>query len=392
MNNIKIKSVGWKQTICGIMLVLCALLISSCGGGRPPKVENEGHDTTKRVESTKYDFYIENSGSMAGYFNGDSETKTIINEYYDRTEQELKGKDTITLNYVNTEIIPIHHSLKSTLATISKDCKATYTKIDEILELVLRNYSPEKVAIVVSDFCFTSDDGNFKTAQSGVTKIFRKHIKTYDEFSVLIRKYQVNFSGKYYPGGLVCKSNRPLYVWIMGSSKNIKNRFLNIDIKEGCNQLSLQCLSEVMPKIIKTKSQSARMVNHEDNSINVSEWRKERKEDCYKVCLQLNLLNILLSKEDLLQKNNYKLSNGYTIDSIQESNGQYNFLISTNKPSPGMINISYIKAHNPWISRSNFIGKGVPPAEQTLGIQYLIDGVFDAYTNKEIFSTKIILK
>ena len=48
--------------------------------------------------------YVENSGSMKGYFSGNSQIKDIIKDYYDRIDDSQSEGDTITLNFINTQI------------------------------------------------------------------------------------------------------------------------------------------------------------------------------------------------------------------------------------------------------------------------------------------------
>ena len=178
----------------------------------------------------------------------------------------------------------------------------------------------------------------------------------------------------------------------MGANNNLK-KFLNIDIKEQCKQLALQSKTIIVPEIIKGKSLTARSINNQDNSILVSEWKKERNEDCYKIHFQLDLSNIILSRNEILNRKNYSLSNNrYIIENIKPIDNKYEFTIQTGKPSPGIVELSYKKNLPDWIENSNYGGPGIPPTDQTLGIKYLINGVFDAYVGGEIFRTKITLK
>ena len=143
----------------------------------------------------------------------------------------------------------------------------------------------------------------------------------------------------------------------------------------------------------KGKSLTARSINNQDNSILVSEWKKERNEDCYKIHFQLDLSNIILSRNEILNRKNYSLSNNrYIIENIKPIDNKYEFTIQTGKPSPGIVELSYKKNLPDWIENSNYGGPGIPPTDQTLGIKYLINGVFDAYVGGEIFRTKITLK
>ena len=140
----------------------------------------------------------------------------------------------------------------------------------------------------------------------------------------------------------------------------------------------------------------ARMV--EDNSIIVKEWDKDRNREntTYSALLELNMENVILSKEEICNIAKYQITEGYSIESINNKKGDiYSFKISTGKPAPGKLSIAYLQQEMPeWVYKSNFIGKGIPADSATLGVKYLIEGVYDAYNNisDKVFETNIILK
>ena len=56
--------------------------------------------------------------------------------------------------------------------------------------------------------------------------------------------------------------------------------------------------------------------------------------------------------------------------------------MSTDKPAPGVVSIVYVQPELPeWVEKSNFTGTGIPKDSTTLGVKYLIGGVYDAYHN-----------
>lgn len=371
------------------LVALTAYLSSCCG--RPPK-----YQTTEEQEpqhSQIVNFYVENSGSMRGYFTGNSQIKDIIKEYYDRIHERQEERDTISLNFINTQIEVSSCSIKDFLLNCKDKCTASYTKIDDILTMAMEGINDSTSNIVVSDYCFTSNDSSFPMAQSGITEIFTKRLKTDKRLAVVIVKYMSDFNGKYYPGGIACNKPLPFYIWIFGNEKQVKKIF-NAPVKShNCGTLILQPCQNVMFNII---TQKARMVN--GNAIVVKEWKKERNRDTtkYSVTLELDLSKVILPKESICNTNNYSITESYTIESIEEKeNDVYSFNISTSKPSPGTVSIAYIQQEMPeWIEKSNYEGTGIPTDSTTLGVKYLIGGVYDAYQNmsNKLFETKITLK
>ncbi len=373
-------------------LVAMTLALSSCESCRRPVI-------TEVVEEQEPQYcqivniYVENSGSMKGYFSGNSRIKDIIKDYYDRIDDSQSDGDTITLNFINTQIENSPAEIKDYLMACQSKCSAAYSKIDDILQMAMDCINDSTVNIVISDYCFESDNSSFPMAMSGITSLFSKRLKTDTCLSVAIIKYMSDFNGKYYPGGIQVKKSMPFYLWIFGNEKQVK-RIVNVPITSpNYGMLILQPSQIIVPKII---SKKARMV--EDNSIIVSEWDKDRNRNAttYSTMIELNLSKIILTKEEICNTANYAITNGYRIESVEEKeNGIYCYRVSTNKPSPGVISIEYTQQNLPkWVEKSNFIGTGIPKDSTTLGVKYLIGGVYDAYHNlsDKVFETKITLE
>lgn len=366
---------------------------------------SEDSDSIFSPIPTTYNFYIENSGSMKGYFTGNSQIKNVIKEYYDRIDESLIEGDTISLNYINTHIENSPNGIKEYLVNSQSKCSASYTKIDDILAMAMEGLNDSIINIVISDYCFTSNNASFEMAQSGITDLFSKRLKDNADLSVAIIKYMSDFNGLYYPGGISNKKPLPFYLWIFGNEKQVK-RIVNLPIKsENCGTLVLLPFQSIMPVI---KAKKARMVD--GNSIIVKEWNKDRNrsvgllEGCsstensasYSVNIELDLSSIIISKEDICNKDKYRITDGYSINMITNiERDTYNFKITTGNPAPGKLSIAYLQQAMPkWIDKSNYTGTGVPKDSTTLGVKYLIEGAFDAYNNKTeaIFKTEIILK
>ena len=71
-----------------------------------------------------------------------------------------------------------------------------------MLEMMMNNVQENDVNILVSDYVFSTNQGNPQTASSDITKLFTNQLKTKD-FTVAMFKYMVNFKGKYYPRRII---------------------------------------------------------------------------------------------------------------------------------------------------------------------------------------------
>jgi len=390
-----------KKTIASISscLLFLTMIFAVWDCTRQPKQIKDNSFVENK--SKRINVYIENSGSMKGYFVGNSQIKDIIKDYYDRISEKQDNQDTITLNYINTGIENYEKDIKRYLANTQARCTASFTKIDDILSTAMKGCNDTTVNIVVSDFCFTSNDGSLAMAASGITSLFSEQMKSNSGLSIAIIKYMSDFKGKFFPGGIPCNKPLPFYIWIFGNATEVK-QIANLPIKnENCGKLLLQPKQFINYRII---SKKARMID--GDAIIVKEWDKNRgrgfscsrqeDSDEYVVNIEADLSSVILSEDEIVNNQNYKINDGYTIKSIKrDKEEKYVYTISTQKPSPGYILIDYSLDILPqWIDDSNYVGTGLPKDSTTLGIKDLITGVYDAYHNnsKEYFSIKITLK
>lgn len=389
-----------KSTFIVIIFILLVsqFVLAKCDGCSPGLDKKTFIQEEQEIpEYQTVNIFIESSGSMVGYFKGNTQIKEILKQYYDRISEDKSISDTVTLNFINQSVEEFQNDINSYLSVAANKCTASYTKLDEILSKVMADVNDSITNILVSDFCFTSDNGSFQTAESGITKIFTKSVAKNRNLSVSIYKYISDFKGKYYPGGIKCNQPRPFYIWIFGNKKQMK-KLTCLNIKNAnCGVLSLQSQTDVPFSI---NSNNVRMLD-EDGSVIVKEWDKDRNSVrgnvSYSLLIEADMSNIVLSNEELLNVSNYSLSKGYELVNIsQKSESLYCYNISTNKPSPGKICLSYgIPKFPEWVVRSNYEGSGIPSDSTTLGVRYLIEGVYDAFNNKisnKYFSIDIVLK
>jgi hypothetical protein len=153
---------------------------------------------------------------------------------------------------------------------------------------------------------------------------------------------------------------------------------------------------EIMPKF---NIPNSRMLDKKNNSIIVKYWDSVRNRDSkiYTLSFELCLSELAIDESCLIDTLNYNVSNGYSLKSIKRNSDKdtYEYQISTNHPSPGMVKINLVNIFPQWVSDSNYEDdKTAPDSGKTYGIKYLIEGVYDAYNyeNKNLFTVNINLK
>lgn len=333
--------------------------------------------TSIDLSPTRYDIFIENSGSVKGFFNGDTNAKTILQQFYYRLDQDLMEEDTITLNFINTSISSYNRGINDYLRDAYSRCNASLSKIDEILAMAIDNTMNEsgKVSLLMSDFCFESDETGFEGAQAHITNIFTKRLNNSD-IAIAIFKFNSHFKGKYFPGGINCDRELPFYIWAFGPSEKIKKivELPNIQKEE---VLVLQSGVKPQHRLI---TNNARMIGP-NGSVIVKKWRKKSKEE-YVLSFDYNISKIILPESSIADINNYTVTKGYEINTIKTNGSNCQMTISTDRRSVGELVISYDNDLPDWVNDSNYEGVGIPPEGQTLGIKYLIEGVYDAFRGK----------
>ena len=380
-----------------LLFSVVAIVAVSCDSPRKEK-SNEDEKTSSVIQvshsqsPTHYKFYLENSGSVRGFFKGTSDAKVVLTQLTDRLEENFIEGDTISYNYVSNKIIPYNKERDSFLKDAYNNCTAAYSELDKNLNMVLDNVDENSVGFLISDYCFESKNGNWLTAQSGITRLFTQRLNQNPDLTVAIVKYNVGFDGRYFPGNIKCKKLLPLYIWAFGTSENIK-RVVNLKVKND-GVFVLQSYRYLKSDVAKISGNKAAGRVYDNEAILVKHWKQERNRDFYSLQFNCNVDCLALSDELLKNSSNYNITNGYDIEEIVNKNGVYSMKIYTQRPAPGSIEIEYPYQLPLWVEESNFEGTGLPDDGTTLGFKYLVKGVFDAYNNKyeNYFSTSITLK
>ena len=391
------KSVMIRGSIIGLSCIYL-MICSSCKN--PRSGESKGEYNTKciekvEIEPTTYNFYVENSGSVKGYFKGNvNDAGNILKEFCDRIEENKGNGDTISLNYINNETIPQKSDINTWLNQIYTNCNSSYSDIDKVLEQILSGTNDNTVNIVLSDYCFESRFGNLDKAKSEITKIFTKGINKYNDLSIAIYKYEASFDGYYFPGKIKYKGKRPLYLWIFGPSRKVKD-VVNLPVTlENEAKMFLQPMETCATKVV---TNNARMTD-KGKDIIVKHWKEDRYENkLYKVDIKVDLSKVIISDLEIKDVQKYTIvPNDYYIDNIKsESNGQYIYTIATNRrPFACDLTIGYTTKLPNWVITSNFENNSLPKDSTTYGIKSLIEGVNNAYQNKDnnIFTINLSLK
>lgn len=247
-----VKSIKLALVIClfAIGLFALSITVTSCKKRAiSVKVETEKVSSvpeSKANEKPRFNVYVENSGSMNGYVKGVTRFEQAVYGYL----SDIKIADitdTLNLFYINSDILPqgkvttdlaVLEDFIERLEPISfaqKGGNKTTTDLSNTLKMILKEGDENTVSVFVSDCIFSPGKG--KNAQEylvnqeiGIKNSFAECLKK-QSLSVVIYQLSSQFGGLYFnredtPRPI--SAERPYYIWIMGSTKNVSDLIKNV--------------------------------------------------------------------------------------------------------------------------------------------------------------------
>lgn len=378
--------------------------------------------TNGTQETFNINVYLENSASMDGYVKGVTEFETAI--YNLLGDFKISGLcDSLNLNYIN-KTIPYQkqNALPADIQDFIEKLEPSVFKLrggdrsvsdlKNILSTVLKTVNNKNAAVLISDFVFSP--GKNANAQDylnnqgvGIKIDFAEKLEEFDLSAVVIQ-LQSNFDGLYYDKTdkpLSFKGKRPYYVWIFGSTQQIStilNKKVLDNIKGGySNRLVLQSIkgiSEPNYKILyspKIGSFSAKQLNAKIIS-DASTSKDNQTKGLFGFNVAVDLSNSLQDANYFLDTSNYILSNTkyqLKVETITDKNdaslsGFTHLLkLQTNELREEVLKIDIVGKTPSWVFNSTSIDDSNilndnNEQQKTFGLQYLIEGVSDAFYPK----------
>lgn len=378
------------------MLVLVFVLYIIFGGGSKIILDWESSNSMPTLpDSVCLNVYVENSGSMNGYMCDGSNLKDVV---YDYVSDLKKNTTTCDLFYINSQIIACKESLDNYIKNLTP---SSFTKaggnlkdtdLRSIFNLIMGKHKTNTVSVFVSD-CILDIPQNatnfFGNCQVSIKNTFNEALAKNSNLGVEIMKLQSKFEGYWFCGKNKQKLydvKRPYYIWVIGDKNilamlNKKVFFTERKIKGEVIKYDYCAYSTSQP-IPFDIDQKRYAVNHSDK-INVE---------------VLADLRPSLQEESLLE-NIYQYSPENPVQTkvvsvrpISKSDSHYSHVISLELSSPQTLKTASVLLNYPemaqWVKLSNdSTGIYDNSIDKTTGIQYLIQGVADAYRDHFNFGT-----
>lgn len=433
------------------VFILLALVSMSCLGSChstdtqrkvPPETLSIRRNPVHRTsQMTNVNLYIENSGSMNGYLEGNDSSgyKTALGYLYEHLSiysHQTGGR--IAINFINSKIFPdksgntdfINWDPHSTPFDIGGDFKNS-SKLDGCLKLILDSLKRNSVSVFISDCIYSVDKRDTKTQLGNENNTtWGAFTRKLDEFgfSTIIVQLRSKFTGNYYyayddktPPSLPLKDQyRPYYIWIIVPDQigisNFLHQFDPASIPGFQNiQYLMDPASKISPyyTILPSENAKGRFHVYFRNSDH-SQIQSATSLDAVDMsgnhgpiqfAVGVDLRNLPINEAYKLQTGHYKIYPEGSVSSVELYNEQnvvqgvfallknYHAPIShfltielPPKISVSQVSISYpVNQITEWVGTDNSNDdRNMTGAQlnKTFGLQYLINGVTKAYKDK----------
>ena len=431
----------WFCQLTVLVTIIC--LITSCGGrgsrrGTSTADSAIGQEATITVDTPRevnpihdseytVNVYLENSGSMNGFINQNSE----FQDAFQRMTALLKyhyEESNLSMNYINTKVhprpVPTNVDLLDFAEQLVKPNNfktvgnVGSTDLNNIVEMVLQETEESEISILISD-CIYSISGSGTTAsmlascKNKTMSHFLDKTRSFPDLSTLLIAMRSTFSGKYWdykhPSGTasqVLNCSRPYYICVLGSSAAVKdfNEKINVAELNGYSDRLLLTNVNRLNVVYSTLATSYKVGQFRMRLENtLSDVRKDRYNNWgFAVAANLSTLPMTAAeKEDVA---NYETSDqNYLVtqiipieanhpgispndkDIIQKINATHLICVAYSGPlSPINLQIKIKNTLPVWVHGNSSVddtGIEIDQEEQTktFGLEYFIKGIFDAY-------------
>lgn len=384
MGNLFNSSTFFRKSLVLGLLVLILAIISSCGQKYYIKVKNPASQEALTLKPN-LNIFIENSGSMNGYVQNQSDFRDDLYAYVDRLSKEANKTN---LYYINSQVIPIHENIENFFAGLNatsfKAAGGNHTQSDivDMMKFMLNRSSNNTVTLFASD-CILDLQGNTKEflglKKTTLSSILSDYKVKHPGFGFRILCLESNYDGFLFPSNksvVKVSGKRPYYIWIFGPSnligkltKEVPDKIFG---KHYLHSIAYSDVSSVPNMIGKTKG------NISNNGI------IEIKSSNPKFDVYANFSRTLLDDKVLQDKRNYDLSPFLEIESIDKINykeSRYSHIIHlrlrhASKASNTKISLKKNSVPS-WVDDLN--DESGDRAKTTCGIKSLITGIKEAF-------------
>lgn len=370
-------------------------------------LRNEG----KKLNLKQYhiNFYMENSASMDGYVNGNTEFKDVLGQMIVSSHHCCKGTD---FYFINNQVYKANTSAIGFIQMLApaniKVGNVGTTDVNQIFRNILNNTKKDTISVLFSDCIYSVTDVNSQldNAKNATTDAFLTALSNDNTLATIVLQFVSTFDGFYYDRNdkpFVCKSPRSFYVVITGNRDALKT--LYSDFKVGSLPgLKNKCffsseswtLDEMNACAIISDYTNARRIKTQKNFLDIDEISLDKTSNSLQFAVGVNFSDIFVDESYILDKNNYIVEpSSFSVISVSKASTSSvgDFAYQPSKPYAIKLSVPYgsfarvvtvaLKKSIPsWVKNANVWDDAgyVPAANQSFAIQKVVEGISAAYS------------
>ena len=370
------------------------------------------------ISTSRFNVYLENSGSMNGYVKGNTGFEQSI--YYYLTQVESNNvADSVNLHYINSKVIPQGSDIESFIHHVEpadfqkKGGNLGSSDIAVILDTILNRQTINDISLFISDCIFSpnkkmqeSEVQNYLIEQSTrIEKIFRDKLKRLNnQLAVVICQLQSDFNGNFFNRenkAQPINHKRPFYFWLMGSPAQISRLLKTVpfdclrDKGAEVENLYVLCMpdSEIEYGIVNTGkvgSFERSKTNPKYDIFNCKHNSRGTQQGTFQFAVGVNYGGLPLDEAFLSDPANYALNTNdfdLSVKPNRVSTLNYTHLLNlstTLSPIPAQqVEIALRNRIPAWVEEKNDpVGLDMEQDEaldKTFGLKSLVEGVCNAF-------------
>lgn len=351
--------------------------------------------------------FIENSGSMDAYVNpANSQLKTDLNALVSAIKS-----DTLTLNYINSEIIPVKGGKRvsdffeglSVSSFRNAGGNRSYSSLRDLFTSIYEHTGAGEVSILVSDMILALASGQApESVSTNIETDLRNQMKQHPSWSVVVWRMLSDYEGKYYhrngvPSVKLTGVKRPYYIFFFGDREQLRsllsedmlprnlplwdNRTDDMSLEPVYTDLPYHLLPQATLGSIELDKRDRH--THTIAQAEVGQNRDGQRGLGFEILLKKRP-EVLQSPTSLTDERNYDVSpSAYRVVRVEERGEGLKLRLQTERVVRGPVTISYLQAMPSWLNRvhceQNDDIHADGAIDQTYGIRYILEGLRRPY-------------
>lgn len=369
-----------------------------------------------KCEVGKVNLYVENSGSMDGYVNGNTEFKTdLFNIVKLLGEKEPVNKFFINADTtIQTNLSDYEFSNGMSVGVFQRwGGNRESSNIAELLERIIQKADSKGISIFVSDCVFDpQNDPNIEKClgqqKTTIQIALKRKLEKDSNFGVVVYRLMSSFTGFYYnkvkPHTYLTNTQRPYYMWIFGDANKLRKvrDLLGKDVERrvGKNIAVAMNTIETLPYYSPSAKCNKARGKHIDEPNEVK--------GSFSFWVKVDFKTIPLDDAYLMDVTNYDLpkNSDYIIEKVmkcKKEDSKYTHKIKITKnignvKNNTLLQIVLKQSRMPdWVvadtdeKGTDFLNGNTKKSYRTFGLKSYIDGIYDAY-DTNIAKFKILIK